>query len=195
MTTLPNKGFLNDDDDNGHANSILQCLLNSKVIRSQLVKESCENIKQLVNLYENPAHTPIDSSSICKKLASMLADRNPVDFLTAFVHQYSGLRPLIEHCMRTKTVCTKCTHANTTDEKEIIGNVSAHDLTKNIKINNLLQDVQNWYAVVCSRCNGPCRVRKIIVNAGELLVFKFDMLDHTGKVQRKTNINWSPPLH
>ena len=64
---LPNKGFLNDDD-NGHANSILQCLLNSKVIRSQLVKESCENIKQLVNLYESPAHTPIDSSSICKNL-------------------------------------------------------------------------------------------------------------------------------
>ena len=42
----------------------------------------------------------------------MLADHNPVDFLNAFVHQYSGLRPLIEHCTRTETACTKCTHAN-----------------------------------------------------------------------------------
>ena len=66
------------------------------------------------------------------------------------------------------------------DEKEIIVNVSAHDLTKNVKINNLLQDVQNWYAVVCSKCNGPCRVRKIIMNADELLVFKFA----TGKVRQ-----------
>ena len=71
LTTLPNKGFVGDDGS-GYVNSILQCLLNSKMIRSQLLKQSSENIKQLVTLYENPAHTPIDSSSICKELVTII---------------------------------------------------------------------------------------------------------------------------
>ena len=84
LTTLPNKGFVNNDE-NGYANSILQCLLYSKAIRSQLLKESCESMKQLITVYENPGHTPIDSSSIHNLNDSMLADHNPVQFLTTFI--------------------------------------------------------------------------------------------------------------
>ena len=40
-------------------------LLNSKALRTEMVKESNENIKQLVKLCKSPDCTPIDSSSIC----------------------------------------------------------------------------------------------------------------------------------
>ena len=89
MTTLPTKGFLNDG--NGHSNSILHCLLHSKAIRIELMKESNDYAKSLVSMYENSNHTPIDSSSIRNDLANMLSDHNPVEFLITFVRQYSGL--------------------------------------------------------------------------------------------------------
>ena len=190
LTTLPNKGFVGDDGS-GYVNSILQCLLNSKVIRNQLLKQSSENIKQLVTLYESPAHTPIDSSSIFKELT---CNHNPIDFLTAFICQYCGLRPLIEHHLQTEIVCTKCTHTSATDKKEIIVDVPAHNLTKNNKINDLLQAVQNWYVKVCSKCDGPCKVRNVILNASDLLIFKFDVWDPTSKVRRKININCVPTV-
>ena len=68
LASLPNKGFVNSDG-NGYAGCILQCLLNSKAIRSKLVKESNENIKQLVASYESPDHTPIDASRICDRIS------------------------------------------------------------------------------------------------------------------------------
>ena len=190
LATLPNKGFLNNDG-NGYGNCILQCLLNSTAIRSELVKESSENIKHLVTMYESPDHTPIDSSSICDEL-DLSSDHNPVDFLTAFVRQYSRLSMLIEHSVRIETVCDECTHVDTVDEKEIIFNVSVHDSIKNIKMNDLLLTAQNWCVKVCSKCSAPCKSRRIILNACDLLVFKFDVWDPTGKVRRKSNINCVP---
>ena len=79
LATLPNTGFLNIDG-NGYANCVLQCLLNSKALRTEMLKESNENIRQLVKSYESPDCTPIDSSSICNEIAFMPCDRNPVDF-------------------------------------------------------------------------------------------------------------------
>ena len=92
LASLPNKGFVNSDD-NGYAGCILQCLLNSKAIRSKLVKESNENIKQLVALYESPDHTPIDASRICNELVSTSTNHSPVDFLTLLIRQYPKLNP------------------------------------------------------------------------------------------------------
>ena len=54
-----------NSDGNGYAGCVLQCLLNSKAIQRELVRESNENIKQLAALYESPGHTPIDISRIC----------------------------------------------------------------------------------------------------------------------------------
>ena len=191
LTTLPNKGFLNNDG-NGHSNSILQCLLHSKVIRIELMKESNENIKRLVSMYENPDHTPIDSSGVCNDLAAVLSDHNPVEFLITFVRQYSRLMPLLEHCVRTETVCTACNHSNVVDKKEIIFDVSVQNLLKQNKLTNLLQTDQNWNVKVCSHCKAPCKSRRQILNAGKLLVLKFDVWDPTGKVRRKANINSVP---
>ena len=182
LATLPNKGFLNTDG-NGYANCVLHCLLNSKALRTEMLKESNENIRQLVKLYESPDCIPIDSSSICNKIACMSCDRNPVDYLTAFIQQYSGLSQLIEHCVRTEIVCNECMHANIVDQKEIIFNFVAHDLTKNIKLNDLLLAAQNWHINVCSKCGAQCKVRRVILNASDLLVFKFDVWDSTGKVR------------
>ena len=187
LTSLPNKGFLNNH--NGYANSILQCLLYNKVVRSELAKEFNENVKRLVTMYESPDHTPIDSSSVCSELH---CDHNPVEFLTAFIQKYSRLNSLIEHCVRTETVCTECTHANTLDEKEIIFNVSFDDFKKYININELFVNVQNWHSKVCSKCNALCKVQRVILNASNILVFKFDVWDPTGKVRRKANINCVP---
>ena len=78
---LPYKGFVNSDG-NGYAGCILQYLLNSKAIQSKLVKESNENIKQLVALNESPDHTPIDASRICNELVSTSTNHSPVEFLT-----------------------------------------------------------------------------------------------------------------
>ena len=95
----------------------IHCLLNSKALRTEMLKEFNENIKQLVKLYESPDCMPIDSSSICNKFAFMSCDRNPVDFLTPFIQQYSGLSQLIEHCVRAETVCNKCMHADIVNQK------------------------------------------------------------------------------
>ena len=190
LTTLPNKGFLNDG--NGHSNSILHCLLHSKAIRIELMKESNDNAKSLVSMYENSNHTPIDSSSIRNDLANMLSDHNPVEFLITFVRQYSGLLPLIEHCVRTETVCSACNHSNVVDKKEMVFDVSVQNLLKQTKLTDLLQTDQNWYVKVCSNCKAPCKSRRLISHAGKLLVLKFDVWDPTGKVRRKANINCVP---
>ena len=92
LASLPNKGF--DSDGNGYAGCILQCLLNSKAIRSELVSE---NIKQLVVLYESLDHTPIDASRICNELVSTSTNHGPVEFLTLLTRQYPKLNPLIEN--------------------------------------------------------------------------------------------------
>ena len=69
LASLSNKSFVNSNG-NGYAGSILQCLLHSKAFRNELKKEFNENIKQLVTLYENPDHSPIDAGRICNVLVS-----------------------------------------------------------------------------------------------------------------------------
>ena len=154
--------------------------------------ESNDNAKSLVSMYENSNHTPIDSSSICNDLANMLSDHNPVEFLITFVRQYSGLLPLIEHCVRTETVCSACNHSNVVDKKEMVFDVSVQNLLKQTKLTDLLQTDQNWYVKVCSNCKAPCKSRRLISHAGKLLVLKFDVWDPTGKVRRKADINCVP---
>jgi len=61
----------------------------------------------------------------------------------------------------------------------------AHNFTKNIKMNDLLLTVQNWYVNVCSKCDAPCKVQRQILNASNYLVFKFDMWDPTDKLDEK----------
>ena len=104
LASLLNKGFVNSNG-NGYAGCILQCLLNSKVFRSELVKESNENIKQLVTLYESPDHAPIDASRICNELISLSTNYSPAEFLTLLTQQNPKLNPLIEHCVRKESVC------------------------------------------------------------------------------------------
>ena len=59
-------------------------------------------------------------------------------------------------------------------------------------MNDLLLTVQNWCVKVCSACSAPCKSSRVIFNACDLLVFKFDVWDPTGKVRRKSNINCVP---
>ena len=181
LTTLPDKGFLNNG--NGHSNSFLQYLLHSKAIRSELMKESNDNAIYLVSMYESSDHTPIDSSSIRNELANMLSDHNPVEFLITFVSQYSELLPLIEYCVRTETVCSACNHSNVVDKKEMVFDVSVQNLLKQTKLTDLLQTDQNWYVKVCSNCKAPCKSCRLISNAGKLLELKFEVWDPTGKVR------------
>ena len=191
LASLPNKGIVNSNG-NGYAGSILQCLLNSKAFRNELKKESNENITQLITLYESPDHTPIDASRICNELVSLSINHSPVEFLTLFMRQYPKLNPLIEHCVRSESVCNECMYADTVDDKQLIVNVSFNDLSKNVKMNDLLQNIQNWHANVCRNCSAPCTIRKKILNAGHFLVFQFDAWDPTGTIRRKGNINCVP---
>jgi len=82
--------------------------------------ESSENVKHLVTVYESLDHTSMDSSSICNELGSIPGDHSPVDFLMTFIRQYSSLNPLIQHCVRTETVCMECTYTKTVDKTEMI---------------------------------------------------------------------------
>ena len=191
LTTLPNKGFLTNDC-NGYASSTLQCLLSSKMIRNVLVKESSENVKHLVTVYESPNHTPMDSSSIRTELDSIADEDDPAEFLLKFIQQYSSLKPMVQHFVRTETICKRCANNVTIDENEIIFTIMAHNMIKNIKMNDLLLTAQNWYDSSCSKCDAPCKVRRQILSANSFLVLKFEAWDPTGKVRRKTNINGVP---
>ena len=66
------------------------------------------------------------------------------------MHHYSKLNPLIEHCVRTETVCTECIHSFVLDEKEIVLNIAVDNVNKNVKLNDLLQDAQNWLMLAAS---------------------------------------------
>ena len=59
-------------------------------------------------------------------------------------------------------------------------------------MNDLLQNIQDWHANVCRKCNAPCKMRRKILNAGHFLVFQFDVWDPTSKIRRKGNINCVP---
>jgi len=67
LNVLPNKGFINSNRLTSYANSILQCILCGKDVRSVLAEEASVNIKQLVKCYESTEHMTLDYTSICKE--------------------------------------------------------------------------------------------------------------------------------
>ena len=97
--------------------------------------------------------------------------------------------------MKTETVCFACNYSNVVDKKEIVFDVSVQNLLKLTKLTDLLQTDQNWYVKVCNSCKASCKYRRLILNAGKLLVLKFAVWDPTGKVRQKANINYVPNGH
>ena len=68
LTVLPNKGFRDSDGCSSYANSVMQCLLHSKIIRQICSTDSSKCLKQLVSNYEGGTDTVLDCMDVRTEL-------------------------------------------------------------------------------------------------------------------------------
>ena len=85
------------------------------------------------------------------------------------------------------------------DKEEIVTTIPVPNTRKGIKMDDLLKSINEWTiynSILCSTCNVPLKVRKKLVDAHKLVVFKLvDVNTSTGsntKVRRMTSINSVP---
>ena len=202
LTSFPNKGFVNTHGYLSYANSILQCVLCCTDIRNGLSKDSDEDIVQLARAYESKdRYTPLNCMSICNNLGDPFDKhciQDPVYFLEAVIKHYSSLSSVLKHRVVVETMCTVCSDTVTVEKEEIVTAIQVPNTHNGIKMNDLLKSINEWTiynSIQCSTCNIPLKVRKNLVDAHKLVVFKLDDVTSTGsntKVRRMTSINSVP---
>ena len=124
-------------------------------------------------------------------------EQDPVAFLLALIQQYTSNISLINHSTTTETSCTTCGSITTSVEEGMVMNIPVTNVTTNVKMNDLLNVVQeqNVNKKQCTNCNAPLKVRTRLVGAHSLMVFKLDVWKYTSdgnKVRRSININSVP---
>ena len=98
MTISPRHGFLDSDGCSSYANSIMQCLLHSKVV-CNVFRDGC--LVELVKSYENNTSNVLDCTAIRNQLGDVFAQpvaKDPVDYLQAVSNCCSSLSSLLSQC-------------------------------------------------------------------------------------------------
>ena len=101
----------------------------------------------------------------------------------------------MKHRVVVETMCTVCSDTVTVEKEEIVTTIPVPNTDKCIKMDDLLKSINEWTIynnIQCSTCNIPLKVRKNLVDADKLVVFKLDDVTLTGsntKVRRMTSIN------
>ena len=126
MNLLPNKGFINYNGFCSYANSILQCILCMKHVRTVLAEEANVSIKQLVKCYETVDHNALNCADICHELGvpfNLHHEQDPIEFLLALVQYCAPLFSLMKQCTTVEKSCTTCSSTTITNEEGIITNI------------------------------------------------------------------------
>ena len=198
LTVLPNKGFRDSDGCSSYANSVMQCLFHSKIIRQTCLADSSKCLKQLVSNYEGGTDTVLDCMDIRNELGSPFDQhdqQDPTTYLEALVTKYPSLSPLLHHSISVELQCDVCKAKTVSTEQQVVMSITIPEDSKSLNMNDLIAATQQCTVKdthICVECNVPMKVHTQIVDAKQLMVLKLDVWnmssDGAKMVRRKANI-------
>ena len=201
MTILPRHGFVDPDGCSSYANSIMQCLLHSKVVRNVFRDGSISFLVELVKCYENNSSSALDCTDIRNHLGHVFVQpvaRDPLDYLQALSNYYTSLSSLLSHSVTIDTQCTMCNTTETNNTEQFYFDIKVPQDCKSIKMTDLIASAQQYQLQnpnLCESCGKPTKVRTHIVNAKQFILVKLDVWSakpNSESVRRKTTITAVP---
>ena len=196
MTISPRHGFLDSDGCSSYANSIMQCLLHSKVVCNVFKDDSLDCLAELVKSYENNTSNALDCTAICNQLGDVFAQpvaKDPVDYLQALSNYCPSLSSLLSHSVTVDTQCTLCNSDKSTSNVQLYIDLKIPQDCKSIKMNDLIASTQQYHSqssTSCDICGKPTKVHTRIVDAKQFIIVKMDVW--SAKANRNTTITAVP---
>ena len=200
-TILPRHGFVDLDGCSSYANSIMQCLFHSKVVRNVFRDDSLGFLVELVKCYENNTCNALDCTDIRNNLGDVFSQpvpRDPIDYLQALSNYCPTLSSLLSHSVTIDTQCTLCNTTKTDNTKQLYIHIKIPQDCKTIKMIDLIASTQQYQlrdSTLCDSCGKPTKVHTHIVGAKLLIVVKMDVWSaksNSKSVRRNTTITVVP---
>ena len=201
MTISARHGFLDSDGCSSYANSIMQCLLHSKVVCNVFRDGSLDCLVELVKSYENSTSNTLDCNAIRSQLGDVFAQpvaKDPVDYLQALSIYCPSLSSLLSHSVTVDTQCTLCNSNKSTNNVQLYIDLNIPQDCKSIKMNDLIASTQQYHSqnsTLCDSCGKPTKVRTRILDAKQFIVVKMDVWSakaNNKSVRRNTTITAVP---
>lgn len=175
-------GFQNTDKVSCYANTVLQCILHSSVIRKKLLNvDKLDILSTLVHRYEN-GMLNLNTYSVRQYLGdyfSTCIKRDTFEFLIVICTQYDYIRNLVEHQFTVTSRCKSCGNTKVIIESNIVVSISVKDLKKKSNLNELLKETfsTHWcplYDKSCEYCAGNnILFKNELTLAKEVVIIRF----------------------
>ena len=201
LTVLPRKGFVDPNGCSSYSNSVMQCLLHSKVVRNVLRDSSIGCLMRLVNNYEDETDSALDTTDIRMHLGdpfSQSVTQDPACFLQAVSAYCPSLSSILFHKAVTDTWCDTCeSRTSSTDERFFI-HIKISEDCKSVKMADLIANCSEYHldkSLLCDKCHRPLNVRTQVVDAKQILILKLDVWSKNtdgNDIRRKANISAVP---
>ncbi|XP_024872055.1 uncharacterized protein LOC112454736 [Temnothorax curvispinosus] len=166
-TVEPIPVLQNEDGVSCYANSVIQCFLQSSIIRKVLLKVDKDDLSILAHKYDKRLPN-LNADAIRTDLGERFtsrgdekpAKRDALEFLIAICTKYNYIRNLVGHQVTRTTKCISNSCGYTTKDNitdNIVVPISINNLKKkSYNLNNLLKDTfLNWgplYGKTCQFC-------------------------------------------
>ena len=168
-TILPRDGYVDPDGCSSYANSIMQCLLHSKVVRN-VFRDGC--VGELVKCYENNTSSALDCTDIRNHLGDVFAQpvaRDPVDYLQTLSNYCPSLSSVLSHSVTIDTQCTLCNTTKTDNAEQLYIDMKVPQDCKSTDLKASAQQYQLQNSKLRESCGNPTKVRTYIVNTKQFV--------------------------
>ncbi|XP_071644884.1 uncharacterized protein [Temnothorax longispinosus] len=184
-TVEPIPVLQNEDGVSCYANSVIQCFLQSSIIRKVLLKVDKDDLSILAHKYDKRLPN-LNADAIRTDLGERFtsrgdekpAKRDALEFLIAICTKYNYIRNLVGHQVTRTTKCISNSCGYTTKDNitdNIVVPISINNLKKkSYNLNNLLKDTfLNWgplYGKTCQFCAGNLVFRNELTLTKEIVI-------------------------
>ncbi|XP_065894145.1 uncharacterized protein [Dysidea avara] len=178
--TLKRKGFVNKDGVSSYANSVMQCVLFSPVVR-RVILDGCDGaIKSMCRQYVSNADTTLDCTELRQELGSPFdgsTSQDALKFLILIMVTSFEVHLPMHHTVNVHTRCRHCGRKDVDTWTENVVELHFPESCKSIKFDDLMKFSLGWMESdsSCKDCHGIEEVRKDIIKAGSVLVFRMNV--------------------
>ena len=168
---------VNKDGVSSFANSVMQCVLFSPVVRKVILDGSDGAIKSLCRQYVNNTDTTLECTKLRQELGSPFDESTSQDALkfsiVIMVTSFEVHLPM-HHTVNVHTRCRHCGTESFDSCKENVVELHFPESCKSITFDDLLKFSLGWTesSGACVDCHGTEEVRKDVVKAGSVLVYQ-----------------------
>ena len=199
VITLKCKGFINEDGVSSYANSVMQCVFLSPIIRKVILNGCDGAIKDLCRQYLSNTDTTLSCMKLRQELGSPFdgsISQDAFKFLLMTMLTSCELHSEMHHTVNVHTRCRRCGTQSLDSWDENVAELVLPKSCTSIKFDDLLKLSLGWMKSenVCMSCNGHEDQRKDIAKAGGVLIFRLNVWECVeGKTTpRKANVTAVP---